>query len=253
MGRTQMVAHIPVRRGEAVYTSHPLLTNHLPEMTSLANSMFEEESPQSLMIADGNRQFSVHCVPTSGEEGLLLVWDMSALADYIGRMGQTLFEAYADTFYSVTEGRFKLVRPEEIYDEIGDRIAQWGLTVTSPEDLASCRQLVMEQIGPTGMERKSLLSLALGVSEAVTNALKYAGWCEFTLIHNPSGWTAMISDDGRGIPPAVFPQALLMAGYSTEESLGLGFWAMMRCADRLVVSSGPSGVTVLMHKSVAAH
>lgn len=247
---TQLVAHIPVRRGEPVYTTHPVLSHYMPAMTKLVDTMWEEAAPQSLDMSEaGLNYFRIYCLPTTAEEGVLLVWDLTGLCEYVGRMAQTLFEAYADTFFSVTGGRFKLVRPEEIYDEIGERVAQWGLTVTKPEEIAACRQLVMERIGPTGMERKSLLAITLGVSEAVTNALKYAGWCEFTLIQNPSGWTAMVSDEGRGIPPAIIPQALLMSGYSTEASLGLGFSAMMRCVDRLTVSSGSTGVTVLMHKS----
>ena len=59
---------------------------------------------------------------------------------------------------------------------------------------------------------------------------------------------ARVSDRGHGIRPEDLPASLLLPGYSTQLSLGMGFTLMLKLVERIWLATGPGGTVVQLEK-----
>jgi len=57
---------------------------------------------------------------------------------------------------------------------------------------------------------------------------------------------AWITDQGSGIQIAELPRATLERGDSTKDSLGHGFWMMLRAADTVHLLTGGGGTRIVL-------
>ena len=57
---------------------------------------------------------------------------------------------------------------------------------------------------------------------------------------------ARVTDNGPGIRFVDLPRAVLMRGYSTGLSLGLGYSVILELMDAVLLSTGPRGTSILM-------
>ena len=57
-----------------------------------------------------------------------------------------------------------------------------------------------------------------------------------------------ISDRGPGIRPEDLPASILLPGFSTKISLGMGYTLMLKLVDRVRLSTGPEGTIVQLEK-----
>lgn len=64
-------------------------------------------------------------------------------------------------------------------------------------------------------------------------------------------WVA-VSDQGNGIEHLTLPRAVLLKGYSTKHSLGIGYTVMLGVADRVLLATSKDGTTVILTKSLDA-
>jgi len=100
-----------------------------------------------------------------------------------------------------------------------------------------------------GLESFESSLLACAVSEASTNALRYANGCEIYVDYteNKKGISIAIEDDGKGIKDL---SKALVDGYSSlNSSLGLGFGAMSRSVDKFNIDkSDSSGTSIKLLK-----
>ncbi|GAV23152.1 hypothetical protein cpu_16620 [Carboxydothermus pertinax] len=55
-----------------------------------------------------------------------------------------------------------------------------------------------------------------------------------------------VSDNGSGIDLSELPRTTLMAGYSTKHSAGWGFTLLLKTMDRIFLSTGPRGTTIVL-------
>lgn len=244
----RLVACIPLQRGRPVHTFHPLLGQHLPVLEREARKMWEEGSVRQISLTAETEPFQGYLIPTDEERGFLLAFDTSAVKTYTQRYHESLVQAYRDVIYAVTEGRLLLVDPAEVSEHIGEPISAVSHSIRTPADIGRCRNLVNLVMGDAGMSKKYVMEFSLATSEAVTNVLKHASGGEFRLIRTPRDWTAVIVDTGPGIDITLLPHATLLRGYSTKPSLGLGFTAMLRCLDTVVVATASTGTTLLLQK-----
>jgi len=94
------------------------------------------------------------------------------------------------------------------------------------------------------VERINELNTAVG--EAVMNAVVHGGGGEAEVCADEDAVQAWIKDRGTGIQMTELPRATLELGYSTKNSLGHGFWLMLRAADTIHLLTGASGITLVI-------
>jgi anti-sigma regulatory factor (Ser/Thr protein kinase) len=56
----------------------------------------------------------------------------------------------------------------------------------------------------------------------------------------------MISDKGPGIDFSILPKATLLSGFSTKQSLGMGFSFMLEFCDRVLLSTQPGNTIIVL-------
>lgn len=245
----RLVACMPLRRGRPVRTFHPLLRQHLTAVDVEAQKMWEEGSVRQINLAVERDLFQSYLIPVDEEQASFLVFDTSSVKSYLNRYHESLVQAYRDVIYAVTEGRLLLVDPVEASEHVGEPLQEIRHSIRSPEDLGICRTLTTQLMSETGAPRKQVMEFNLAISEAITNVLKHASCGEFRLVRTAENWTVVIADSGPGIDLALLPHATLLRGFSTKPSLGLGFTAMLRCLDVLVVATSPTGTTLVLQRS----
>ncbi|CFJ38465.1 anti-sigma F factor [Mycobacterium tuberculosis] len=95
---------------------------------------------------------------------------------------------------------------------------------------------------------KRLLQYMVAVNEAASNTIKHGNGGTVTL-YVLSDWTkcrTVIHDQGQGIVLEDLPRATLLQGYSTQQSLGVGFHVMLQYCDRLFLGSSHAGTKLIL-------
>jgi len=154
-------------------------------------------------------------------------------------------KAYADVFSAVTGEKLLLLTPEEISAAQGESISR-PYRVSSFEDLAGSRDFIRSALEPRGLAKDDLNSLILASGEVITNGVKHAGSCEVQVYSIDETIQLRISDHGQGIDFSDLPKATLLPGFSTKKSLGMGFAVVLKICDRVLLSTGPHGTTLLL-------
>jgi anti-sigma regulatory factor (Ser/Thr protein kinase) len=154
---------------------------------------------------------------------------------------------YSDVIRSVTGGKLELVDPESIPD-LGEPEAV--LQVSDGAGYAAARKAIRDAATAAGMSEERADDLILAAGEAITNTMKHAqdGCCE--VYRRDESVYVRVTDRGTGIGSQVLPQAILMPGFSTKISLGMGYKMVLRLCDRVWLATSPEGTTVLMQKRV---
>ncbi len=151
---------------------------------------------------------------------------------------------FRDVLLSVTEGRLHLCdTPSDLpapLPLVTDTFAFSRETLSTvrheAEAAAQARQF-------SGDERDALKT---AVGEAAMNAIVHGGGGEAAIRGDQRAVQVWISDHGTGISLSQLPRATLELGYSTKESLGHGFWLMLRSADSVSLLTGSTGTTVVL-------
>lgn len=242
----KLVLQLSLVRSLPVVTGHPLLVAQRAELERQVRMMWSCGTVQKWLVAHGSETLLVYLIPTGEETGLLLGLDLSGIGETSMRYQETVLHTYHDVLYAATEGRLLVIHPGEIAEYM--HLPEWeeGTLIESPRDIAACRHLATAALRNAGVPSQRVIEFSLSVSEAVTNVVKHAGTGKFRLIRTGDDWTASVSDSGPGIDLALLPHSTLLRGYSTKPSLGLGFTAMLRCLDRLVLATSPAGTTLLL-------
>jgi len=117
-------------------------------------------------------------------------------------------------------------------------------------DVPTLREAVRLAGVEAGMTLDRARDFELCVSEAATNALLHGngGGAWFGCAENR--FRARIVDYGRGISLEDLPSAALQPGWSKRQSMGLGFTLIQQTADRVYLSTGEDGTTVIIEMAV---
>ena len=152
---------------------------------------------------------------------------------------------YREVIRAVTLGKFELVDEQEI-PQPGARVAE--LPVADGKGYAAARKAIRAAAEEAGLSEDQGADLLLAAGEAITNAMKHATAGICTLYRSDEGLFIRVKDSGGGIRSTNLPAAILMPGFSTKVSLGMGYTMMLKLCDRVWLSTGPEGTTVLLEK-----
>lgn len=154
-------------------------------------------------------------------------------------------QAYVDVFNAVTGGRLIIMTGEEIKETLGRPLGE-SYVVSSFEKLSEARSKAKIAVQENFPSFPDLDDLIVAFSEAATNSVKHAGRGTFQVYEKDSVAQILISDSGPGIDFKALPKATLLAGFSTKQTLGMGFTVMLELCDRVLLATEPGSTLVLL-------
>lgn len=156
---------------------------------------------------------------------------------------------YRETILSVTDGKLAVCDPPELRPYLAT--TQLRLNVTEPSEVSSSRRAVKQFCEDHGLTGERLETFMIGVGEAITNAIKHAAKGRVQAgIKDGSVWVG-VADKGPGIASLILPRAMLLRGFSTKPSLGLGYSIILEVCDRVLLKTGAQGTTVVLVRGLA--
>jgi anti-sigma regulatory factor (Ser/Thr protein kinase) len=151
---------------------------------------------------------------------------------------------YRTTIAAFTGGRLQVVDNQEIEAMISN--PEIAVTVSRPEDATSARSVIREVMNRHGITSECAENFLMAVGEATTNAIRHGQGGEVLAGYDGEDVWVAVTDHGPGIETLALPRVTLELGYSGKVSLGMGYSMIMDMADRVWLSTGPNGTTVLM-------
>jgi len=152
---------------------------------------------------------------------------------------------YKDTILSVTDGKLEILERNEI-DKLCTSPVFPDMEISEARDVGLAREEVRKAAEKAGMEPSQIDALVLCVGEAATNAFKHAGGGGLTLCDEGDSIRFRVADAGPGMDSLALPRLTLMRGFSTTRSLGMGYAAILASADKVYLSTGLEGTTVVI-------
>lgn len=155
---------------------------------------------------------------------------------------------YRETILSMTDAKLDICEPADLRPYIAS--AQLTVQVDNTSEVTNARHAVERFCRAHGLTGDRLENFIVGAGEAITNAIKHGGRGHvFAGAAEDSVWVG-VSDKGPGISSLILPRALLLRGFSTKPSLGLGYSIMLDVSDRILLSTGERGTTVILVKDL---
>lgn len=154
---------------------------------------------------------------------------------------------YRETILSVTGGTLDICEREDVESYIERSVV--AFVVEDASHVSPARREAAKFVEQQGITGSRLDQFMIGVGEAITNAIKHGA---HGTVHagadEKSVWVA-ISDTGSGIESLILPRAVLLRGFSTKPSLGLGYSIMLEVCDRILLTTSDQGTTVVLMKN----
>jgi CheY-like chemotaxis protein len=157
-------------------------------------------------------------------------------------------EFYRRTILAATGGKLVIAEPDEIARIAGPPVRSWD--VVGLDSLREVRDEIHRLAVDYAMSESNVFAFVGCAVEAMANAHKHAGGGHVTLHQQPDGLMLAVSDTGTGIETLALPDVALAKGYSTADSLGMGYKVMIEFADRLYLCTGPDGTIVAVEKAL---
>lgn len=155
-------------------------------------------------------------------------------------------EAYSDVIAAITGGRLIILGKDELRGLLGAAGGE-PHALRDSSQLGDARRIVRDALGRT----PAADNLILAFSEAATNMLKHARGGTFRVERDGDCVRLVLSDNGPGIDFRHLPKATLTPGYSSTQTLGMGFTLMLELSDRLLLCTDPGGTTLVLEKDVS--
>jgi anti-sigma regulatory factor (Ser/Thr protein kinase) len=153
-------------------------------------------------------------------------------------------DAYIDVLCSVTGGKLVLVTDEELRESLGTPVAG-PKSLSAPSELSMAREEIRNGLSRAGATRELIDRAVSATGEGLNNLLKHAGSGEYEVFRKDGVFQVKIADSGPGIDFKMMPKAIA-PGFSTAQTLGMGFTIMLQQAERLLVCSEPGSTTLLI-------
>lgn len=151
---------------------------------------------------------------------------------------------FRDVLLSVTEGHLRLCEtPADLPAPLPTAAGPISL---SRDTLAGARRQAAEAARERRFSLERIDALNTAVGEAAMNAIVHGDGGEAVVRADDDAIQVWITDQGGGIHLSELPRATLELGYSTKDSLGHGFWLMLRAADSVHLLTGAGGTTIVI-------
>jgi PAS domain S-box-containing protein len=157
-------------------------------------------------------------------------------------------EFYQKTILAATDGKLVITDLDEIERISGPAIAT--LEIRKREDIGDIRAKAQKILRDAGMDENRISDFVLCIGEATTNVYKHVGIGTASMHRLGGRLTAVISDHGPGINAINLPEVALKKSYTTAVSLGMGYKAMISVADKIYLSTGPTGTVVAIEMNL---
>jgi len=155
---------------------------------------------------------------------------------------------YRDTIYCVTSGELSIVDEPSIARYISQ--AELVIDVLDAESASNARHRLTEYCRQVGLTGESLEKFEGAIGEALANVVKHAGGGKAYAGHDENSVWVAVEDHGPGIESLLIPRAILLRGYSTKPSLGIGYSVILAACDQVLLKTDPTGTTVVMIKNM---
>ncbi|MGB9588060.1 MAG: ATP-binding protein [Armatimonadota bacterium] len=155
---------------------------------------------------------------------------------------------YRDTIYCVTSGELSIVDEPSIARFISK--AELAIDVPDAESASNARHRLTEYCRQVGLTGESLEKFEGAIGEALANVVKHAGGGKAYAGHDENSVWVAVEDHGPGIESLLIPRAILLRGYSTKPSLGIGYSVILAACDQVLLKTDPTGTTVVMIKNM---
>jgi PAS domain S-box-containing protein len=152
-----------------------------------------------------------------------------------------------EILFSVTEGRLRYC---DSLAELPPKLPNQSAIIDfDRKSLAGVRQAVRQVLEPLEFPSDRGLDLLTAVGEASMNAVVHATSATAQICTNSDATVQVwISDHGKGIELTQLHRATLERGFTTQGTLGHGFWLMLRTCDRIWLFSSSDGTTVVLEQ-----
>jgi PAS domain S-box-containing protein len=149
-----------------------------------------------------------------------------------------------DILYSVTEGRLRYCEDAaQLPDRLPCRVDEFSFVRSG---LADMRRYITTTATAAGFSDQRTNDIITAASEAAMNAVVHAMNARCSIRASDNTIQVWIEDSGAGIELAKLHRATLERGFTTEGSLGHGFWLILNTCDRLWLHSTQHGTTVVV-------
>jgi len=201
------------------------------------------------------QQFWVHTIKTPVRDGagnvsgLLGIYrDITERKQADERLRQKdldIKKAYVDVFSAVTGGKLIIATPEEIGESLG-RPLSGKENIRSYRSLSKSRKKIENVIAGNFKPNENIRNFIVAVNEGLTNSIKHAGRARFQVFEEDGLLQVEVSDNGPGISFSALPKATFLSGYSTKNTLGVGFTVMLEFCDKIMLSTQPGHTGIVL-------
>ena len=227
--------HVKKVHGEALSREKPYSIEYRVLLPGGSKRIFQEQGEAT--VNEGGEPTSLHATIQD-------VTELKSAEEIEQRKDKDIRQAYADVFCAVTQEKLIILTKKEINAALGNPDSE-PFFISSFEKLADSRAYLRESLkNLVREERFSAIIMASG--EAVTNGIKHAGSCQAQVYWLDEICQIMISDKGPGIDFGNLPKATLLQGFSTKNSLGMGFSIILEIFDRVLLSTDETGTTLVL-------
>lgn len=167
----------------------------------------------------------------------------------LAKQEQAIRQAYVEVLDAVTGGRLVLLTAAEMDALLG---APLGLPrgIEDPSQLCEARAMLRRNAGDM-LSPEVLAAAVSAMGEALNNALTHAGSGTYEVRLGEEVVQVVVGDEGPGIDFRSLPRAALVPGFSTTQTLGMGFTLMLQLADRVLICTSEDGTRVVLEFSTA--
>ncbi|HSK47639.1 MAG TPA: PAS domain S-box protein, partial [Coriobacteriia bacterium] len=153
-------------------------------------------------------------------------------------------QAYTDVIDAATGGKLVLMTEDEILNSLGQTVLA-PQRIEQGRDLSDYRRSVRQALESMRPTPHDIDDYILAANEAITNVLKHGESGEFSVLRTEDFAQVVIRDSGHGIEFRSLPKAALVPGFSTKQTLGMGFTVMLEVAARVLLATQP-GLTIIV-------
>ncbi|BDI30379.1 hypothetical protein CCAX7_24300 [Capsulimonas corticalis] len=150
-----------------------------------------------------------------------------------------------DVLLAATGGRLRLKNDADLKALVTTE-PDFAVTLNAASDATHFRGAVSKQIVTRGASPTAVDQLNTCAMEAATNVIKHAGGGTIEAWVTNEEVLIRTTDHGPGIPLENLAQSILELGFSTRQTLGMGFTMMLAMSDWVAIATSSRGTSILL-------